>query len=98
MEIAASRRKKQTCYDILNRALELDKFFEPTSNGSGRGQVESSYVHGNEPPSFIKCREILDTLGNYYLLKMVNAPRSHLDSNVKGKVIPLQARCGPEGG
>jgi len=24
-------------------------------------------------PGFIKCREILDTLGNYYLLNMVNA-------------------------
>jgi len=73
VELAASHRKKQTCYDILNRALELDKFCEPTSNGSGWRQVESSYEHGNEPPGFIKCGEILDTLGNYYLLKMVMA-------------------------
>lgn len=73
VELAASHPKKQTCYDILNRALELDKFFEPTSDGSGWGQVESSYEHGNEPPSFIKCRGILETLGNY-LLKMVYAP------------------------
>ena len=44
--------------------------------------MESSYVRGNEPPSCIKFREILDTLGNYYLLKMVNAPLSYLDCNV----------------
>jgi hypothetical protein len=74
VKIAASHRKKQTCYDILNRALELDKFFAPTSNGSGWGQVESVYENGNERPSFIKCREILDTLGNFYILKMVTAP------------------------
>ena len=74
VDIAASHRKKQTCYDILNRALELEKFLEPTSNGSGWGQVESSYEHSNEPPSFIKCKEILDTLGNYYILKIVTAP------------------------
>jgi len=56
VELAASHRRKQTCYDILNSALELDKIFEPTSNGSGWGQVESSYEYGNETPRLHKMQ------------------------------------------
>jgi hypothetical protein len=36
--------------------------------------VEGSGEHGNEPPGFIKCWEVLEQLQNWRLLRKGSAP------------------------
>ena len=98
VELAASHRKKQTCYGILNWAgIEQVRWtyvfwFRMETSG------DSSYEHDNEPPSFIKFREFLDTLGNCYLLKMVSSPWSYLNFNslnTKRRLLYLKTQFVP---
>jgi len=49
-------------------------------SGSGYGQVVGACECGYEPSGFIKCREVLDWLRNYSLLKKDFAPWSWLVS------------------
>jgi hypothetical protein len=46
------------------------------SSGSGQGPVAGSCEHGNEPSGFIKGREFLDQLRDYYLLRKGSVPLS----------------------
>jgi hypothetical protein len=41
---------------------------------SGLGLVDGSYEHGIEPSGSIKCREVLEGLHNWRLLKKGSAP------------------------
>ena len=62
--------------------------------GPGQRQVADACECGNEPSGSVKCGEFLDQLQTSQLLKKVSAPWSKRVN--KGKVIPLQAWCGPE--
>jgi len=47
-----------------------------------RGPMVGSCEHGNEPSDFMKGREFLNQVNDYYLLKKDSAPQSQLLNNV----------------